>query len=328
MMTVMNLFRRLARFGAVAIVGAALVGPLAAPVAAARNNTPENEILVVTANIEEAYSMDNNDLADNYEIDNFAARIKQVVPKTPDVLLLQEVNHRTAALTASRLTARLGQKFVVGVRPDRNTTVEYPDKQVHTETAIILNAETMATANGGGYFATTYPKSAAPVGERVQVRRQAFMLAREKGSGALVPLVSLHYAMERSLRTAKLSNYYRGKWSKQLKSLLARRYEANSDRRAAVIAGDFNAGRCYKGDFANCIEAAWWRTMERDAPRYIEAGRAEEPVPVPYGVDAIWTRGNVIDAGWDEHGDFPDSDRSRFYSDHRLRWAVVAPKNV
>jgi len=229
-------------------------------------------------------------------------------------------------LAASRLTARLGQKFVVGVRPIPNTTLEYSDRQVHTETAILLNAETMATANGGGFFAAKYPRSAAPAGERVQVRRHAYMLAREKGSGVKVPLVSLHYAMERSFRTARLSNYYRGKWSKQLKSLLARKYNANSNQRAAVIGGDFNAGRCYTGDFANCNEAAWWRAMERHDPQYTETGRAAR-VPVPYGVDAIWTRGDTVDAGWDEHGDFPESDRSRFYSDHRLRWGIVSPKS-
>ena len=321
-------FRRVVALASLGAVGASLLGAAAGPARAAGRNTPAGEILVITANIEEAYTMPpGNDLADNFELDNFAVRIKQVVPKIPDVILLQEVNSRTSDLVASRLSARLGQKFVVAVRPVANTTIEYPDRQVHTETAILLNAKTMATDDRGGYFSAVYPKSAAPAGERVQVRRHAYMLAREKGSGVKVPLVSLHYAMERSFRTAKLSNYYRGRWSKQLKSFIARKYNANSNQRAAVIGGDFNAGRCYTGDFANCNEAAWWRAMENDDPRYGEAGRAAT-VPVPYGVDAIWTRGGVVDAGWDENGDFPESDRSRFYSDHRLRWAVVSPKST
>jgi len=320
-----GLYRRVAVVALLVVSTAALLGASVPSAAAGGGNTPPTEILVVTANIEEAYAMDNNDLADHFEMDNFAARVRQVVPKIPDVLLLQEVNHKTSALTAERLSARLGQRFVVAVRPIANTTIEYPDKQVHTETAILLNAETMATADRGGYFSATYPKSAAAVGDRVQVRRHAFMLAREKGTRIKVPLVSLHYAMERSFRSDKLSNYWRGKWSEQLKGLLARRYNADSDRRVSVIAGDFNAGRCFRGDFSNCTVAAWWKAMVGTPHPYIEAGREHL---VPYGVDAIFTTGRAVDAGWDEHGDFAESDRSRFYSDHRLRWAVVSPKKT
>lgn len=317
-----RLFKLSATVGLVAAVASSLVG--AAPAGAAGRNTPRDEILVVTANIEEAYTMPpGNDLASHFELDNFAARVKQVVPRIPDVLLLQEVNYKTSALVAKRLSARLGQRFVVAVRPISNTTVEYPDKQVHTETAILLNAKTMATDNKGGFFSAKYPQSAAPSGQKVQVRRHAYMLAREKASGTRVPLVSLHYAMEQSFKTAKLSNEWRGKWSAQLKSLMARKYNADSPQRAAIIAGDFNAGRCYTGDFSNCNVAAWWKTMEGSPTPYVEAGRVHS---VPYGVDAIWTRGVSVSAGWDEHGDFKESDRARFYSDHRLRWAVVSPK--
>ncbi len=306
-------------------LSAALVGAFVGPAGAGSRNTPDNEILVVTANIEEAYTMGTNDLANHFEIDNFAQRVKDVVPKVPDVLLLQEVNRETSLLAARRLSARLNQRFVVGVRPIANTTLEYSDRQVHTETAILLNARTMATEHKGGYFAAKYPSSAAPPGQRVQVRRQAYMLARERATGLKVPIVSLHYAMESSFRTASLSNDWRGKWSAQLKGLLNRKYNADSNRRAPMIGGDFNAGRCYRGDFSNCTVAKWWKTMTSRPHKYLEAGREHL---VPYGVDAIFIQGTAVNAGWDEHGDFSESDRQRFYSDHRLRWATVSPTNT
>ena len=285
-------------------------------------DTANQNIVIVTANIEEAFDAGKNDLANHFEMDNFASRVKQIVPKIPDVFLLQEVNRKTSQIVASRLSARLGRKYVVAVQPIANTTIEYPDKQVHTETAILLNSRTMATENRGGYFSGTYPSSAA-VG-LVQVRRHAYMLARAKKSGVKVPLVSLHHPLESSFKTAYLSDYYRGKWSSQLKSLIARKYNANSNRRAPMIAGDFNAGRCYKGDFSNCTVAAWWKKMTDARPEYVEAGREHL---VPYGVDAMFTRGRTVAAGWDENGTFRESDRSRFFSHHRLRWAEIEAKS-
>lgn len=320
--TIPRLLINVATVGVVAVVAAIAVASGGTALAGPRN-TPRSEILVVTANLEEAYAMDNKDLASHFEIDNFATRVREIIPEIPDVVLLQEVNRETSQLAAARLSARLGQKFVVAVRPIANTTIEYPDKQVHTETAILLNAKTMATENRGGYFAASYPTSATPAGERVQVRRHAFMLARERGTGVKVPLVSLHYAMERSFKTQRLSSYWRAKWSGQIKNLLARRYNADSDRRAAVIGGDFNAAPCLARDFTFCDESAWWKTMTSAPHRYAESGRAHL---IPHGVDALFTRGDPVRAGWDQDGKFAESNRSRFYSDHRFRWAVVAPK--
>lgn len=321
-----RVLRRSVGFALVAAVIGSLFGAIA-PAGAAGGKTPPNEVLVVTANIEEAYTMPpGNDLADHFEIDNFAARVKQVVPEIPDVVLLQEVNRKTSALAASRLSARLNQKFVVAVQPIANTTIEYPDKQVHTETAILLNSKTMATANKGGYFAASYPKSAAASGWRVQVRRHAYMLARERGTGLKVPLVSLHFAMEKSFRTAKLSNYWRGRWAGQIETLLARKYNADSGARAAVVAGDFNQSRCVSGGYEDCKQSAYWNVFLGKPHAYVES--SHELLIRTGGVDASFTAGRVLRAGWDRDGKFREGDRARFYSDHRLRWAVVGPKKT
>ena len=265
------------------------------------------------------------DHRDNFEIDNFAKRVRDVVPETPDVVLLQEVNHQTSALAAKRLSERLNQKFIVAVRPVRNTTVEYSTKQVHTETAILLNAATMAVQDRGGFIRTGYPKSAAAPGDRVNVRRHAFMLAREKATGIRVPLVSVHYAMVKSFKSEKLSNEYRGKWSRQIENKLARKYNADSTERAASVGGDFNASRCVSGSFADCKEAAWWKVFTSAPHKYADTLR---DLGLPAGVDVIFSVGNPLRGDWDKAGDFPESDRQRFYSDHRFRWVVVTPKNA
>lgn len=264
--------------------------------------------------------MNRGDLGSNFEVDNFAKRVRDVVPQNPDVVLLQEVNHKTSALAARKLSDRLGQRYVVAVRPIRNTTVEFPDKQVHTETAILLNAATMAIADRGGYIKTSYPRSAAASGDRVQVRRHAYMLAREKATGLKVPLVSVHYAMVKSFKTEKLSNEYRGKWSKQIENKLATRYRADSTSRATVVGGDFNASRCVTGEFASCREAAYWNVFTSAPHKYVDT---LWELGLPAGVDVLFSTGRPVSGDWDKNGDFPERDRSRFYSDHRFRWTVV-----
>lgn len=268
--------------------------------------------------------MDRGDLRSHFEVDNFARRVRDVVPQIPDVVLLQEVNHETSALAARKLSKRLGQRFVVAVRPVKNTTVEYRDKQVHTETAIVLNSKTMAIGDRGGFIQSSYPKSAAAGGERVQVRRHAFMLARERGTGIKVPLVSPHYATVRSFKTAKLSNEYRGRWSRQIEKKLATRYRADSTSRAAVVGGDFNASRCFSGSYETCKEAAWWKVFTSAPHKYVDTLRE---LGLPAGVDVLFSTGRPVTGNWDKNGDFRESDRKRFYSDHRFRWVVVEPRS-
>jgi hypothetical protein len=296
---------------------------LAPTASAGQRNTPDGQILVLTMNLEEAYSMGTGDLGSHFEVDNFAKRVRDVVPIVPDVILLQEVNYETSGLAARKLSSRLNQRFVVAVRPIRNTTVEYPDKQVHTETAILLNSTTMAKEDRGGYIQTSYPRSAAAPGDRVNVRRHAFMLAREQSSGIKVPLVSIHYAMVKSFKTEKLSNEYRGKWSKQIENKLARKYQADSTARAAVAGGDFNASRCVSGQFASCREAAWWKVFTSAPHKYVDT---LFDLGLPAGVDVLFSTGRPLSGDWDKSGDFPENDRGRFYSDHRFRWVTVEPK--
>lgn len=317
----MKTFGRATRHGALALF--LLAGALALPAQAGSRNTPGGQILVLTMNLEEAYSMGTGDLGSHFEVDNFAERVRDVVPQIPDVILLQEVNYETSGLAARKLSSRLNQRFVVAVRPIRNTTMEYPDKQVHTETAILLNSTTMAIENKGGFIQTSYPSSAATPGDRVNVKRHAFMLARERSSGIKVPLVSLHYAMVRSFKTEQLSNEYRGNWSKQIENKLARKYQADSTARAAVVGGDFNASRCVSGQFASCREAAWWKVFTSSPHKYVDT---LFELGLPAGVDVLFSTGRPLSGGWDKSGDFPESDRSSFYSDHRFRWVTVEPK--
>ena len=309
----------------VAVTATSVLSAFLAPAGAGPRNTDSGEILVVTANVEEGYEMEGGDLKDHFELANFAERIKNVIPEIPDVVLLQEVNHETSFLIARRLTAQLGQKFIVAVRPIRESTQEFPDKKVKTETAIVLNATTMSIADRGGFITTSYPKSASVPGERVSVKNHAFMLATEKATGIKVPLVSVHFAMVKLFKSKALSNYHRGRWAKQIETKMAKKYNANSPERVTMIGGDFNAGRCYTGEFKTCKYADFYKILTSEPRKYTDSFDA---LGLPAGVDNLFTSGTPLRGNWDEHGSFPERDRARYYSDHRFRWTVMAPKST
>ena len=320
----MNRFSRAFLSCVLAAAAIAALFATAGPASAVR--TPDAEILVLINNLEEAFTRDFKDLKNNFEVDNFAERVRDIVPEDPDVVLLQEVNYQTSQLAAERLTARLGSRYAVIIRPRRNTTVEYPTKQVHTETAILINKSTMKVEDKGGFINTSYPLSASAPGQRVQVRRHALAMVSEKATGIKVPLVSVHYAQVSSFKTEKLSNEYRGKWSRAIESKMAKKYNADSSQRAAVIGGDFNASRCVRGSFASCVEASWWKVFNSSPHNYTDTLRVLDTAEA--GVDVIWSQGTPLRGTWDENGDFKYSDKDRFYSDHRFRWVVVTPKTI
>ena len=296
------------------------------PIAAGPRNSPLGQVEIVTINIEEAYSQDpsrpsGGDLTSHFEIPNFVDRVIRETRYYPDALLVQEVNYETSGFLARELSRRTNQRYVVAIRPVKDTTVEYSDKQVHTETAIIINTATMKVAKSGGYYAAKYPRSAGPSGARVQVTKQAYVLAQERGSGVRVPLVSVHFPNLFHFRTLQLSNYWRGQWAKDIGRILERRYNAVSRNDLTNFGGDFNMKACYRGSAPRCsTPSAYWKVLTSSPYKYVD------PL-LPRGIDGvdrILTDGVIVEAEWDRSGDFSETDRSRFYSDHRFRWSVVS----
>lgn len=301
-----------------AVVAQALV----APVGAGPRNSPANEIEIVTVNLQEAYTRYVGDLADNFEIGNFVDRVVPDTPYLPDVLLLQEVNYKTTGLVARRLTRRTGQRYVVAVRPIRNTTIEYPDKAWNTDTGIVINAKTMAVAKRGRFYTALYPDSATAPGERINVRRHAHVLLRERGTGLRVPVASVHFAHTRDFRSRSASDYWRGVWARKLESIMKERYGAGSRNTLSTIGGDFNAVRCVSGSFQTCKQARFWSSLT-GAPHVYSDSLFD--LGLPMGVDMLFTDGDPQRGGIDEHGKFPESDRRNYYSDHTFRWVLVTP---
>ena len=312
------------RFSRSTIGVAAAIGltaqALFAPVGAGSTNTADNRVLVVIANVEEAYGQGTRDTANMFEIANFVKRLVPQTPFFPDVLLLQEVNYKSAGLVAQQMSKKTGQRYIVAVRPVRRTTVVFPNRSVHTETGIVINARTMKIAKRGGFYAASYPKSASAPGVDPHIRRHAHVMLQEKATGLKVPVMSVHFTRERDMKSRTVSNFYRGEWAKEIEALMQRRYRADAAAKASNVGGDFNMVRCVSGNFASCKVARFWKIFTSAPHKYADS---LFDMGLPAGVDIIFTNGDVFDGGWDENGQFPESDRKNYYSDHRFRWAVV-----
>ena len=302
------------------VMGAALWSP--ATVTAAPGKSPDDRVLVVTANLREAYP-DGNDLQNDGDMRVFVKRLLAQVPFAPDVLLLQEVRKQSATFVARHLSRKTGRSYAAVVKPPRDIITEEQGRSVHTETAIVLNRSTMLPISRGGYIRTSYERADAAPGQKVNVKRHAHIAAEERSTGTKIAIMSLRFVHITDLRSREVSFRYRYRWSNQVARFIARRYPATATG-MRVIGGDFNAVRCLNNDPRSCREAGFWKLMTGDRYSYLEAlfhsGLAT-------GVDYIFARNDVVDAGFDRNYNADRAERGLqpYYSDHRFRWGVITP---
>ena len=289
--------------------------------AAGPSKSPRNEILVVTANVREAWEP--RDVREAWDMKNFVSRIVPLLPYKPDVLLLQEVTARSAATIAKLLGRATGNRFAVVVKPWAVAQRRDGRMLYKRDTAIVINLATMQETKQGGYLTHRYARSDAVRGKPVQVVQTAYTVVHERKGRFDLPVSSSHFVTRRgTLRTETLDRRYRLRWSRDIAARLRR---FGSRRKLLRVAGgDFNAERCWVEDEAGtCTKfLPWWKFMT-ETSSYSDALRERINVG---GIDYVFGRGNIIRAGLDRTWtqaqrlahDAPD-----FYSDHRFRWALV-----
>ena len=300
----------------------ALLGVLSAPAAAAgASKSPRNEILVVTANVREAWEP--RDVRATWDMQNFVSRLLPRIPYRPDVLLLQEVTSGSAATIARLLGRATGNRYAVVVKPW--AVAQRPDGRMlyKRDTAIVINRATMQETKPGGYLTHRYARSDAVRGTPVQVVQTAYTVVHERRGRFDLPVSSSHFVMRRgTLRTEALDRRYRLRWSRDIAARL-RRFQSKR-KILRVAGGDFNAERCWVEDSTGtCTKLLpWWKFLT-ETSRYSDALRERINVG---GIDYVFGRGNVIRAGLDRtwtQAQRLDHDAPDFYSDHRFRWALV-----
>jgi hypothetical protein len=296
-----------------------LVSPLVgqAPAQAATAATsPDNRIVVVTANLREAWTPE--DVADISDMQIFAGRVLAQTPYAPDALLLQEVSRTAAKNVASILSNRTGYTYTVA-KAKKRTRKETRSAKHLWANAILLNATTMQKLDNGGFIATGYSRDDSAGGVKPTVANSAYTFAGERGGGLKIALSSSHLAQQHQLKTERIANTYKKKWSEKIATKLKRAYGGYSSNRITSIGGDFNTQKCSGG--YPCHPLPFWRTLTSDGYGYRDT--IHETVNIG-GVDYIFTSGGVINANLDSTYSDPKPSSRGFYSDHRFRWAVVS----
>jgi hypothetical protein len=256
------------------------------------------ELLVVTANLDEAYGRE--DTRAHEELDRFVAALLERLPALPDAVMVQEVTAGAARYLARALTEASGAPYVASITPRGTRWSPYPRRRVHSETGILLNTQTLR-AREGGFVRTTLRR--ANVVLRSVVKENAYVVAQVRGTDQVVPLASIHLPPGAALEAQADAEVTRSRWVHKIVAFLG----AHGRHAAAVIAGDFNDHRT----------ARFWR--ELTSGRHGLRDALAEHRGRGAGVDFIFSASPVIDAGVDASF---SSRRSR-YSDHRFRWSLI-----
>lgn len=292
------------------------------------------DIVVVNANLEELWQ--DSDIAQPGDMRSFAHRVTELIGRSPDILLLQEVVAAAADNVARYLKEVAGISYQVAVPP---STTPY-SKQTKTleyvrDTAILLNDKTMRAKRRKGFVATRHdPKDNRPDIPRTKAKEHAHVLAKHEPSGTRLALMSIHLIPGGPLPSRERALEYRAKWAGELCAFM-RKTHPKRGRQITVLAGDFNARRTLgRHDTVNAEPVAFWTRLQdqglSDAIFDIH-GHSNDALENQHrkgkgrakGVDYIFTDGDVIEASHDL--DPAPEGEPGFYSDHRFLWAIIRP---
>jgi hypothetical protein len=305
------------RLAVVVAVAALAMGALVAPSQGRAVHTPPRELTTVIANLNKAYGGSHTGrLNDMSSVRAFVRRALEMTIYPPDVVLLSEVRARPAKAAARAFSNKTGDTYKVAAMPGKVATKDYPGKQIHKDTAIILNATSMKQMSRGAFMTHKYTRAEAAKGQKLKFKKTAYTSAVQRSGGGLYAFASVHLAPSDTLRSKAISNSLRRKWARQIKTKLHNKFPNAVMRN---IGGDFNMSRCYSGSFASCQEAKFWSyltshgyvdslySMPKAQPGNVNCDKRET------GVDYIFSTGNPLKGRTDSRGG---------YSDHKLRWAL------
>lgn len=297
------------------------------------NRSPAGQVLVLSANLKKAVPRDRIDS----EIVNFAQRVPEVVPFAPDAVVLQEVVESSAARVAELLGNSTGFGFEIAVTPGPEPVVGRKDEQlVVRNSAILVNRRTMRVVDEGGFVASRYlSRDAAPELEP-RIKEHPHCLARTRSGNIDLPLVSIHFVTNEKFAASTMGFCYKAQWAREVLNFVQTQYPQRDVPLVPVIAGDFNNRRCLKArEKVACEVLPFWHVLTAQGG-YSDAvferyGGSEKSLAAQTNgrkrIDYVFARGAVLDASHDVGYEARRGERD-FYSDHRLLWALLSPKEI
>lgn len=299
--------------------------------------TPEKTILVVAANLRESHPFNPDDINPRYgdlqrlrEMKNFVQRLGNKLNQAPDVLLLQEVLEKSSRAVARGLSYEFGMPFRSIVHSKR--FFPGPGERnplVVRETSIVINERTMGRTSRRGYFHAVQRKFDPPRGKRPVSKAQAYALLRERESGAMFAVMSVHLITRNAFASHDVAKTRRNQWTNQITGFMETEFPSSD---VQILGGDFNEMRCVEWpERVNCTLNPFWNTIA-NSKSYLDSvfeknNTSDQDIAsqIRKRIDFIFTSGIVEKAGHDSGYDKQPGDR-KFISDHKfLRAQIGAP---
>jgi hypothetical protein len=324
-------------------------GPVAAPVQRLLKS-PDGEVVVVSANLQEAFEPD--DVQDSSEMRSFASRIRDLVqtkaiPYVPDVILLQEVASFSTTKLARFLKDATRFTYAILIGPELSPIVkDTAEHQIIRDTAILINAGTMEGVGRKGFITSRYGAPESRDMAKPRWKQHAFAAVQEKAGGFSLALASVHFTPTEEMATEETAFARKGRWADAIGRHLAEVFPRLHTR---VIGGHFNNRRCLTKTIdppepIDCDppgpggEAPFWSTLTQAvAPfRYVDSvfaihGASDASLKEQYRrgkgfvrkrVDFLFARAKVVLASHDTSYEAKKSGPD-LISEHRLVWAQL-----
>jgi hypothetical protein len=315
---------------AIVVATVATTAPVRAQTAPRLEPSPTGEILVLDANLQEAFVA--SDVADPTDMQNFARRAAELVPFAPDVVLLQEVVGPSAENVATLLSRETGFTYEIAIAPGPTAFPEAGedrDDQVQQETAILFNSETMKTVGERGFFETSYDPADGIDGQKAKTKLHAFAAVKDLDSKRTYPLMSVHFVPNQNFVSDEVGWSYKESWSREVARFLDSVFPPPGWT-GHIVGGDFNNRRCTTIDEAReCETLPFWpvMTVENAYADSVFTAGAEDEIGTAKRIDYVFGRLDPTLAASDLEYDQGDkSDPTVFYSDHRLIWTLLADR--
>ena len=302
-----------ARLACASALALSLLAPISAQGGKAKENSPKDSLMVVTANLEEAWDV--ADTQTHGDMDRFVERVLDEYRYKPDILALQEVRRSSATYVAKKLSQKSNQPYQVVVMPPTNPYFPYKGRAGAKETSILINTKTMKVVNNGGYMPTV-AKAEHEVEPNDPVFHQAYALLQKRDTKLLFATMSVHLLPRGYLANTDLDKYYRNKWAKQMHNRMRNKFGDKPGINYLML-GDFNQSACLRGHWSDCYRPSpFWKSLK---------GLGYEDTAKEHGpVDFIFSKGmpgalHGLDSG------YKSMPRANRYSDHPFRWSVLGP---
>jgi len=312
--------------------------------------SPEGEIVVISANLQEAFLP--SDVQNSGEMRNFARRVRELVQAkmilyAPDVLLLQEVASFSTTKLARFLKEATGYTYAILIGPQLSPIVkDTAEHQIVRDTAILINAATMEGIGKKGFVTSRYGAPESRNAEKPRWKQQAFAAVQEKTGGFSLALASVHFTPTEEMASEETAFARKGRWVDAIARHLSEAFPRQNTR---VIGGHFNNRRCVTKttnppEQADCDppgpggETPFWTTLTQAVPpfRYQDSafaihGASDATLQDQYRrgngfakkrIDFVFARAKVVLAAHDTTYGATKGDAD-YISEHRLVWAQL-----